>query len=279
MANRKYAKIILVVSLVVLVSTACGGSKSYVKVEKTQFVGVMQRPVIIPLYMEQNIFPQAKIEALGLKFSAEYQTLVNKNFKERARRFDDVLLSVLGKGRQTILAKPLLDSDVSKAPLASHGEFSSHKIYESEYFFIKPEKIAALSKMYPEASSFVFHFANVQRTWGYFRLYKGYVVMPQAAIWYNVVVYDRQGKIVYGGIEETQGQTDAYSFSPKQVTYKEGNYKLLALEKEELDSAWKGRYKIATIEPSAVAWVEIEAETFKKQMLDTGGLYRELALP
>lgn len=279
MTNKECTKIMSIITLVVLVTTACGSSKSYVKVEKTQFSAVMQRPVILPLYMEQNIFPQAKLEVLDLKFSAAYQALVNKEFKERARRFDDVLLSVLGKDRQTVLAKPLLESDILKTPLASHGEFSSSKIYENEYFLIKPEKIAALSKMYPEASSFVFHFANVQRTWVYIQLYKGYVVMPLAAIWYNIVVYDREGKIVYGGIEETQGRIDAYSFSPKKVTFKKGNYKLLSLEKEELDSAWKGTYKIATIEPSQVPWVIIEADAFKKQMLGSGGLYRELALP
>lgn len=178
-----------------------------------------------------------------------------------------------------MISKTLSDSDIVKSLLASHGEFSSSKIYENEYFLVKPEKIAALAKLYPEASSFIFHFANVQRTWVYFQEYKSYVVMPQAAIWYNMVVYDRQGKIIYGGIEESQGQTDAYGFSPKAVAYKWGNYKMLPLEKKEVESAWKGTVKRVTIEPSEISWTELDPEAFKKKMLDSDGLYRELVQP
>jgi hypothetical protein len=271
--HKKY-----VVALLTLPILQCGGG-SNIRVDKKQFATNMKSPVILPLYSEKSIFPTARADDLELKFPTEYQVLITQKVRERASRFDSVLSAILGKPQQPIIGKPVSEADIVKASLAAHPEWSFQKTFENEYFMLRGEKIQSLAAAYPQATCFIFHFVNVHKEWHYYTSVssKAYTYLPTAMVTYNMVIYDREGRVIYGGPNEFDGQINPNTLDAKKVRFKLANYRLFRLE--DIDYSYElmpKKFRTKILNDSQIAWPEIEASNFQKNMLSPEGLYGEL---
>ena len=197
---------------VVFFAFSCGVTTTHhLKIQPEKLTNV-KRVIIIPLYMDKNFIPNENFDKY---LKDEDRNYLIEKINSKRENFNKAAFDILKTSRfkfNPSIEESINNKDVYANIIVNKDRFANiktKKIFPDNYsYLLKTEYIKDIANKY-KADAVYFHYIQSRRTWSketnYLYnsgAYRTYYIVPMEKVFYGVVIYDKNGKIILNNHEK-----------------------------------------------------------------------------